>query len=80
MKLSPVLYIIFILLVISLIYEITCEDCYKKKNSKYLKASHSGLIRGIIIGCIFGDFAIVSAIQQGTVFGVLNPLMIHMGY
>ncbi len=71
---------IFIVLIMSLIYEYSCDDCYKKKNSKYLKASHSGLIRGVISGCILGNFGIASAINQGAVFGILNPIMIHMGY
>ncbi len=71
---------VFILLLLSLIYEYSCDDCYKKKNSKYLKACHSGLIRGVITGCILGNFGIISAINQGAVFGILNPIMLHMGY
>ncbi len=75
-----ILYVVFILLMISLIYELNCEDCYKRKHSKYLKSSHAGLIRGVLVGCILGDFGISSAIQQGAFFGVLNPVMLHLGY
>jgi hypothetical protein len=74
------LYVIFIVLIISLIYELSCSNCYRKKHSKYLKSCHSGLIRGIITGCLLGNFGMASAVQQGAIFGVLNPVMIHMGY
>lgn len=77
---KSIIYVVFILLVISLIYELSCSDCYKKKHSKYLKSCHSGLIRGVITGCILGNFGAATAIQQGVVFGVLNPIMVHMGY
>ncbi len=77
---NPFLLAVFVFLVISLIYEYSCADCYKKKNSKYLKASHSGLIRGVITGCILGNFGMITAINQGAVFGILNPIMIHLGY
>lgn len=77
---NPVLFSIFIVLILSLIYEYSFEDCYKKKHSKYLKACHSGLIRGVITGCVLGNFGVISAVHQGAVFGVLNPIMMHMGY
>ncbi len=77
---NSVLFGIFVVLALSLVYELSCSDCYKKQHSRYLKASHAGLIRGIITGCILGNFGIVSAINQGAVFGLLNPVMIHMGY
>lgn len=77
---NSLLLAIFVILLISLIYEYSCDDCYKKKHSKYLKSSHSGLIRGIVTGCILGNFGLVSAINQGAVFGVLNPIMMHIGY
>ncbi len=77
---NSLLYAIFVILLLSLLYELSCPDCYEKSHSHYLKASHSGLIRGIITGCILGDFGLSSAVQQGVVFGILNPVMVHMGY
>jgi hypothetical protein len=80
MDISFIYYSVFIIILISLLYELSCEDCYNKKNSRYLKSSHSGLIRGVITGCILGNFDYISAVQQGAVFGVINPFMVHMGY
>lgn len=75
-------FAIFIILVLSLIYELTKpkSKCYNGKKSRYLKACHAGFIRGAIAGTFLGGFSYVSAIQQGVMFGILNPLMIHLGY
>lgn len=73
-------HVIFIILIIIMIYQISCKDCYKKPYSKYIKSSHAGLIRGIIIGCISGNYWIDSAVSQGTTFAIINPVMKYIGY
>lgn len=79
-KVNPIAIGVIILLSLTLIYELLCEECYKNEYSEYLKSSHSGMIRGIISGCLLGGFSLAPAIHQGAMFGILNPLMIHMGY
>ncbi len=52
----------------------------QKKYTDYIRSSHSGFIRGVIMGCVMGDFGITTAIMNGAVFGIINPTMMYMGY
>jgi hypothetical protein len=79
-SINPWALAVVIILIITLLYELSCEQCYRNQHSEYFKASHAGLIRGIISGCILGGFDIGTAINQGAMFGILNPFMKHMGY
>jgi membrane associated rhomboid family serine protease len=83
-------FVIFIIISITLIYHFiydydTDDDEDEKKQTKkykdYIKTTHSGFIRGVLMGCIFSwDLGISAIIMNGAVFGVINPMMMHMGY
>jgi hypothetical protein len=79
--LNSFLLAIFIVLIVTVIYEwSTFDDCYKHAHSRYLKSCHAGLIRGIVTGCALGNFGFISAIHQGAVFGIMNPVMLYIGF
>lgn len=79
--------VIFILLLISLLWfklfdiEYKCVEPHKEKHSgDYLRTAHSGVIRGIIIGILLGASPIETAIRNGAIFGITNPLVMFLGY
>ena len=56
------------------------KDDSEKNLDEYISSAHSGIIRGAISGIILGDLGITSALHQGAVSGVLNPLMLYFGH
>lgn len=63
----------------SLISDINSEK--KERTFKdYLKSSHSGMIRGVIVGAALGTNGIGSCVANAVTFGLLNPLMMYAGY
>jgi hypothetical protein len=82
MNKEQIFVLIFIILIMSMLYEffLSGNECYAKSHGKYLKACHSGLIRGTVTAILLSNFGYVYAIQQGVVLGVLNATMIHLGY
>jgi hypothetical protein len=80
-------YTVFAVILISMIYFYLIDrDYYKQKCEeehtiiRYIKASHSGLIRGMVIGILLGDYGLVSGMTNGAVYGILNPVMVYFGY
>lgn len=51
-----------------------------KTTDEYITSAHSGIIRGVISGILLGDLGVVSAIHQGALYGILNPLMSYFGH
>ncbi len=73
-------YTICIILLLSVIYDACLSSVHPYSTNKYMRASHSGFIRGALIGCVLGDHGLYSAVNQGAVFGIINPIVLYMGY
>lgn len=82
--------IIFIIGIITLLYhkcfdreiynDLKAGGQKEKKYVDYINTSHSGMIRGLLLGAILGDAGIYSGIRNGAVFSVINPLMLYLNY
>lgn len=71
---------IFIVLMLTLIYNMFfySPKMNEPKVKKYLSSSHSGLVRGFLIGMLTGNPAV--AIQNGATFAIINPSVSYLGY
>jgi hypothetical protein len=75
-----ILISVFVILIISIIWELSCDDCYARRDGKYLKSVHSGLVRGFLIGCLTGDFWMIEGIEKGVLYATTNSLILNIGY
>lgn len=87
LELFNVYNIIFIILVVSLLYDLITnlyDDTYVGKEEKsyieYINTAHSGLIRGLIFGFILGDLGLDTGIKNAAVYGMANPIFMYLGY
>ena len=79
--------VIFILILITIIYHYLFNKKYdcssepiERKYGDYIKTAHSGWIRGIIIGLLLGTLPLEAAVQNAAIFGVVNPMVMYLGY
>jgi galactitol-specific phosphotransferase system IIC component len=79
--------VIFVILLVSLLYHylfVGKYDCAseptEKKYGDYIKTSHSGWIRGFIIGLLLGASPFEAAIKNAAIFGMVNPIAMYLGY
>lgn len=84
--------IIFVLLIMSLIYHLYLhgdvrvpDDANppKEKNySSYINSAHSGMVKAFVFGVVTSspDAAISTAIQNAVIYGLLNPVIMYIGY
>jgi hypothetical protein len=79
-KYNPVFTSLFLIMLATLIFELIPYLRYEGPHRPYLISSHAGLIRGAGAGYILGSAGIISAINQGAVFAIINPAMKLAGY
>lgn len=87
-KLYNFYLVIVILVILSLIYhtylhgQIQIPEDEKKCKTRtyidYINKMHSGMLRGVIFGLILNG-SIVTAIQNGAVYGTVTPLIMYLG-
>jgi hypothetical protein len=64
--------------ILSLIKKTIDKKDNKKTLKDYIKTSRSGLIRGCVIGYVLGDYQFYTGLYSGTVYAILNPLLMYL--